>query len=99
MRKKKTRKTVLDKVIPYQSLTGCAFSLRSKRGRKFWARPVKPFGRGRPWLRWTRAVMQIQLRKRARIVDATPDSRAAAYKDGLISDGEESVEANCFRAR
>ena len=42
MRKKKTRKTVLDKVIPYQSLTGCAFSLRSKRGRKFWARPVKP---------------------------------------------------------
>jgi hypothetical protein len=30
MRKKKTRKTVLDKVIPYQSLTGCAFSLRSK---------------------------------------------------------------------
>src|SRR5215469_1641157 len=29
-------------------------------GRKFWARPVKPFGRGRPWLRWTRAVMQIQ---------------------------------------
>ena len=63
MRKKKTRKTVLDKVIPYQSLTGCAFSLRSKRGRKFWARPVKPFGRGRPWLRGTRAVMQIQLRE------------------------------------
>src|SRR5215469_1896114 len=23
----------------------------------------------------------------------------AAYKDGLVSDGEESVEANCFRAR
>jgi hypothetical protein len=43
--------------------------------------------------------MQIQLKERARIVDATPDSRAAAYKDGLISDGEESVEANCFRAR
>src|SRR5215471_12897450 len=63
MRKKKTRKTVLDKVIPYQSLTGCAFSLRSKRGRKFWARPVKAFGRGRPWLRGTRAVMQIQLRE------------------------------------
>jgi hypothetical protein len=23
------------------------------------ARPVKPFGRGRPWLRWTRALCKL----------------------------------------
>ena len=41
--------------------------MRSKQGGKFRARPVKPFGRGRPWLRRMRAVMEIQLRGRARI--------------------------------
>src|SRR5215472_18359597 len=34
---------------------------------ELFARPVKPFGRGRPRLRRMRAVMQIQLRGRARI--------------------------------
>jgi len=41
-------------------LTGCAFSLRSERGEELLARPVKPFGRGRSWLRVDAGPMQIQ---------------------------------------
>jgi len=26
---------------------------------EFCARPVKPFGRGRPWVRWTRALCKF----------------------------------------
>ena len=28
-------------------------------GEELCARPVKPFGRGRPWLRWTRALCKF----------------------------------------
>jgi len=28
-------------------------------GEELLARPVKPFGRGRPWLRWTRALCKF----------------------------------------
>ena len=31
--------------------------------RKFCARPVKPFERGRPWLRWTRALWKFNCGK------------------------------------
>ena len=32
-------------------------------GGEFCARPVKPFGRGRPWLRWTRALCKFNCGK------------------------------------
>jgi len=59
--RKKTRKTVLDKVIPYQSFTGGAFSLRSGRGQ------VVPRASGKAVSTWPLATavdagpMEIQL--------------------------------------
>ena len=35
-------------------------------GGEFWARPVKPFGRGRSWLRWTRALCKFNGGKQRR---------------------------------
>jgi hypothetical protein len=32
-------------------------------GGEFCARPIKPFGRGRPWLRWTRALCKFNCAK------------------------------------
>ncbi len=57
---------------------------RSRRGvnggGEFCARPVKPFGRGRPWLRWTRALCKFNCAKGAVL------SRAETVLQGTTHD-------------
>jgi len=69
---------------------------------ELFARPVKPFGRGRPRLRRMRAVMQIQLRGRARIeiwrgcaAELGPSQRQAKRRLEQESPANTVVEETC----
>ena len=46
-------------LVNVRALPEARFGWGVNGGKEFRARPVKPFGRGRPWVRWTRALCKF----------------------------------------